>query len=300
MRLWMFFIMAFFLGCKNTDVSSGKLRVVTTTNIISDLVYQIAGDAIELEHLMVSGVDPHLYKASEGDVMKLYNADIIFYNGLHLEGKMGDVFSKIEGKQKIISLGDFLPKAELIASESFGGNYDPHVWFDIQLIHQFVEKITEELSASDPKNAEIYRKNKKTYQQELTALDKNLQEIIAAIPPEKRILITAHDAFSYFGKSYDFEVRGLQGISTITEAGVQDVRNLSNFIVTHQIKAIFVENSVPRRTIEALQAAVRAQGHDVAIGGTLYSDSLGNPGTDEGTYIGMYRYNVETIVNALR
>lgn len=300
MRLWMFFIMAFFLGCKNTDVSSGKLRVVTTTNIISDLVYQIAGDAIELEHLMVSGVDPHLYKASEGDVMKLYNADIIFYNGLHLEGKMGDVFSKIEGKQKIISLGDFLPKAELIASESFGGNYDPHVWFDIQLIHQFVEKITEELSASDPKNAEIYRKNKKTYQQELTTLDKNLQEIIAAIPPEKRILITAHDAFSYFGKSYDFEVRGLQGISTITEAGVQDVRNLSNFIVTHQIKAIFVENSVPRRTIEALQAAVRAQGHDVAIGGTLYSDSLGNPGTDEGTYIGMYRYNVETIVNALR
>lgn len=300
MRLWMFFIMAFFWGCKNTDVSSGKLRVVTTTNIISDLVYQIAGDAIELEHLMVSGVDPHLYKASEGDVMKLYNADIIFYNGLHLEGKMGDVFSKIEGKQKIISLGDFLPKAELIASESFGGNYDPHVWFDIQLIHQFVEKITEELSASDPKNAEIYRKNKKTYQQELTALDKNLQEIIAAIPPEKRILITAHDAFSYFGKSYDFEVRGLQGISTITEAGVQDVRNLSNFIVTHQIKAIFVENSVPRRTIEALQAAVRAQGHDVAIGGTLYSDSLGNPGTDEGTYIGMYRYNVETIVNALR
>lgn len=300
MRLWMFFIMAFFLGCKNTDVSSGKLRVVTTTNIISDLVYQIAGDAIELEHLMVSGVDPHLYKASEGDVMKLYNADIIFYNGLHLEGKMGDVFSKIEGKQKIISLGDFLPKAELIASESFGGNYDPHVWFDIQLIHQFVEKITEELSTSDPKNAEIYRKNKKTYQQELTTLDKNLQEIIAAIPPEKRILITAHDAFSYFGKSYDFEVRGLQGISTITEAGVQDVRNLSNFIVTHQIKAIFVENSVPRRTIEALQAAVRAQGHDVAIGGTLYSDSLGNPGTDEGTYIGMYRYNVETIVNALR
>ena len=300
MRLWMILLIAILFGCKNPEVSSGKLRVVTTTNIISDLVYQIAGDAIELEHLMVSGVDPHLYKASEGDVMKLYNADVIFYNGLHLEGKLADVFSKIEGKQKIISLGEFLPKTKLIASESFGGNYDPHVWFDIQLIHQFTEKITEELSAADPKNAEIYRKNKNIYQEKLTALDQQLREIIATLPPEKRILVTAHDACSYFGKSYDFEVRGLQGISTITEAGVQDVRNLSNFIVTHQIKAIFVENSVPRRTIEALQAAVRAQGHEVAIGGTLYSDSLGNPGTDEGTYIGMYRYNVETIVNALR
>lgn len=300
MRLWIVFCVVMFFGCKNPEVSSDKLRVVTTTNIISDIIYQIAGDVIDLEHLMVSGVDPHLYRASEGDVMKLYNADVIFYNGLHLEGKLSDVFSRIEGNQEIISLGEFLPENELISSENFGGNYDPHVWFDIRLIQKFSDKITEVLSESNPENTDLFKKNNQIFQQKLIQLDKDLKQIIASIPLEKRILITAHDAFSYFGRAYDFEVRGLQGISTITEAGVKDVRDLSNFIVTHKIKAVFVENSVPRRTIEALQAAVRSQGHEVTIGGTLYSDSLGTPRTEEGTYVGMYRYNVETIVNALR
>lgn len=293
-------IIVVFVGCKNSSEENGKIKVVTTTNILADLVSEIGGDQISLQTLMGAGVDPHLYKASEGDVSKLYNADIIFYGGLHLEGKLVDIFEKMQGSKNTVSVGDRLPKDQLISSENFASNYDPHVWFNIQFFKQFAQIVTDELSKIDTENAEIYSTNNKKYQAKLDDLESEIKATIATLPREKRILVTAHDAFNYFGKAYDFEVVGLQGISTATEAGVRDVQKLSDFIIENDIKAIFVESSVPRRTIEALQAAVLSKKHNVEIGGSLYSDALGNPGTEEGTYIGMFRYNVNTIVNALK
>ncbi len=287
------------LGCKKDKPSNEKLNVVTTTTMITDLVKNIGGEYINLQGLMGSGVDPHLYKASEGDVTKLVNADIIFYNGLHLEGKLVEVFKKMKTKTPI-ALGDGLDKKGLIGSDYFASNYDPHVWFNIDYFIAYGEKVTQTLKEKDTKNAQLFEENWQNYYKQLIELKEQIKIKIEELPEEKRILVTAHDAFNYFGKSYDFEVVGLQGLSTATEAGVQDVQKLSAFIIEKDIKAIFVESSVPKRTIEALQAAVKSKGHEVEIGGTLYSDALGNAGTVEGTYIGMYTYNVQTIVNALK
>ncbi|WP_179353474.1 metal ABC transporter solute-binding protein, Zn/Mn family [Winogradskyella vidalii] len=291
-----------FTACKEgSNADNGKLNIVTTTTMITDLVQNIGGDLINVQGLMGSGVDPHLYKASEGDVSKLVNADIIFYSGLHLEGKLVEVLEKMESTNKTtIALSDALDKNTLIGSEYFASNYDPHVWFDINYFEQFAEKAAAVLAEKDPKNADTYMANKTAYILKLETLQNTIKETITTLPEEKRILVTAHDAFNYFGKAYGFEVVGLQGISTATEAGVQDVQKLANFIIEKQIKAIFIESSVPKRTIEALQASVNSRGHDVKIGGTLYSDALGNAGTLEGTYLGMFEYNVNTIVNALK
>ncbi len=296
------YIILLTFSCKNEQKKeNGKLNVVTTTTMITDLVENIGGDNIELKGLMGSGVDPHLYKASEGDVSKLVNADVIFYNGLHLEGKLVEVFEKMGSQAKTqIALAEALDKSTLIGSEYFASNYDPHVWFDMDYFKAFAKRVTEVLSEKDSKNAASYKENEKKYLAKLDALQSKLSVTIETLPKENRILVTAHDAFNYFGKAFDFEVVGLQGLSTATEAGVQDVQKLAAFIIEKDVKAIFVESSVPKRTIEALQAAVKSKGHDVAIGGTLYSDALGNAGTIEGTYIGMFEYNVNTIVNALK
>ncbi len=288
-------------SCKETSEKSGKLNIVTTTSMITDLVHNIGGELVEVNGLMGAGVDPHLYKASEGDVSKLYNADIIFYNGLHLEGKLVEVFEKMENTNKVqVPLAEALDKATLIGSDYFASNYDPHVWFDIAYFMQFARRVSEVLSENDPPNAASYAKNLDVYLEKLDNLQEEIVAKIATLPREKRILVTAHDAFNYFGKAYDFQVVGLQGLSTATEAGVQDVQRLSEFIIENNVKAIFVESSVPRRTIEALEQAVKSKGHEVKIGGSLYSDALGNSGSVEGTYLGMFRYNVNTIVNELK
>lgn len=289
-------------NCKNnTKQENGKLNIVTTTTMITDLVKNIGGDLVNVQGLMGSGVDPHLYKASEGDVTKLVNADIIFYNGLHLEGKLVEVFEKMGSKTKTpIALGAILDKSQLIGSDYFASNYDPHVWFNIDFFKQFAKKVTVVLSEKDPENAVYFIKNETQFLRKLDELQAKVKTNIATLPKEKRILVTAHDAFNYFGKNYGFNVVGLQGLSTATEAGVQDVQKLAAFIKENKVKAIFVESSVPKRTIEALQAAVKSKGHDVIIGGTLFSDALGNAGTIEGSYIGMFEYNVNTIVNALK
>ena len=269
--------------------------------MITDLVKNIGGDYINVQGLMGSGVDPHLYKASEGDVSKLVNADIIFYNGLHLEGKLVEVFEKMEKSNKTpIALAEEIDKSTLIGSNYFASNYDPHVWFDIDYFISFGREVSRVLQENDPENAQIYEENWQNYYKLLLSLKADIILKIEELPKEKRILVTAHDAFNYFGKAYDFEVVGLQGLSTATEAGVQDVQKLAAFIIEKNVKAIFVESSVPKRTIEALQAAVKSKGHEVTIGGTLYSDALGNAGSEEGTYIGMFKYNVNTIVNALK
>lgn len=288
-------------ACKDSNVNNGNLNIVTTTTMITDLVENIGGDKVNVRGLMGSGVDPHLYKASEGDVSKLANADIIFYGGLHLEGKLVEVFEKMERQHiKTIAVSDALDKKRLIGSEYFASNYDPHIWFDVSNWEKITAFVAQKLSEADPENAAIYTENSKDYLEKLKTLDADLRAIIETLPEEKRILVTAHDAFNYFGQAYGFEVVGLQGLSTATEAGVQDVQKLANFIIDKNVKAIFIESSVPKRTIEALQAAVNSKKHQVEIGGTLYSDALGNPGTVEGTYIGMFKYNVNTIVNALK
>ena len=300
-RIIAFCIAIVIVGCTSIEKKKEKLQIVTTTTMITDLVTIIGGDKVEVQGLMGAGVDPHLYKASEGDVGKLYNADVIFYNGLHLEGKLEEIFEKMHGQnKKAIAVTDQISKETLIASEEFASNYDPHVWFDIHNWITIAEFVTEELSKLDTKNAETYKSNGLKYIAELKKLQQEVMIAINELPIEKRILVTAHDAFSYFGKAYQFEVIGLQGLSTATEAGVQDVQKLASFIIEKDVKAIFVETSVPKRTIEALQASVASKGHEVTIGGSLFSDALGDKETIEGTYIGMYKHNVQSIVNALK
>ena len=300
-RLLFILIACAIFGCKHSKETNETLQVVTTTTMITDVVKHIGGDHIEVQGLMGAGVDPHLYKASEGDVSKLYNADVIFYNGLHLEGKLVEVFEKMEQQNKTqVALAEKLDKSGLIGSEYFASSYDPHVWFNISYFKTFASEVARTLSAAKPEFADSFETNKNNYLEQLDELEAELRATIDNLPPDDRILVTAHDAFNYFGQAFGFEVVGLQGLSTATEAGVQDVQRLADFIILHEVKAIFVESSVPRRTIEALQQAVNAKDHEVVIGGSLYSDALGNPGTEEGTYIGMFKYNVTTIVNALK
>lgn len=307
MKKTAYFIMSILVlslaGCKTNSKkeTNGKLNIVTTTTMITDLLQNVGGDAVNVVGLMGSGVDPHLYKASEGDVTKLVNADIVFYGGLHLEGKLVSVFEKMEktGK-KTVAVSNAINEKELIGSEYFASNYDPHIWFNVDFWKQITSYVAQELIKVDPENATVYKENSKVYIEKLNALDADIKATIDQLPVEKRILVTAHDAFSYFGKSYGFQVVGLQGLSTATEAGVQDVQELSQFIIEKQVKSIFVESSVPKRTIEALQASVQSTGFNVTIGGTLFSDALGDMGTKEGTYIGMFTYNVTTIVTALK
>jgi len=300
-RILILAIITLCLSCKSEQKANGKINVVTTTSMLTDLVKNIAPTQINLQGLMGSGVDPHLYKASGGDVTKLANADLIIYNGLHLEGKLVEVFEKMHNKKtKTIAIANALNKNTLISSASFASNYDPHIWFNIDYWVQATNYVVAQLSKIAPEHQIEFQKNGKQYITQLKNLKTSLQNKIATLPQEKRVLVTAHDAFNYFGKSFNFEVVGLQGLSTATEAGVKDVQKLAQFIITKKVKAVFIESSVPKRTIEALQAAVKAQNHNVSIGGTLYSDALGNANTIEGTYIGMFKYNVNTIVNALK
>ncbi len=288
-------------SCGTADKDEGKLKIVTTTTMVTDMVKNIGGDLVQVQGLMGSGVDPHLYKASEGDVTKLYEADLIIYNGLHLEGKLVEVFEKMNDQGKAtLAISEALDKSNLIGSDYFASNYDPHIWFDTDYWTQMVNYVTESLSQMDPENTIAFESNRDRYLRSIDTLKTDIQKKIEELPADQRILVTAHDAFNYFGRAYGFQVVGLQGLSTATEAGVKDVQRITEFIIENKIKAVFIESSVPRRTVEALQAAVKDKGHQVTIGGELYSDALGSAGTKEGTYTGMYRHNVNTIVNALK
>lgn len=289
------------VGCKDTRPKDGKFHIVTTTSMITDLVQNIGGEKVAVQGLMGAGVDPHLYKASEGDVSKLSNANMIIYSGLHLEGKLVEVFEKMKRQKiKTIAVSDALDKKELIGSTLFASNYDPHIWFDVKNWEKITIYVEKQLSEALPEHKEYFKANAAIYLEKLKVLKQEIEAEIATLPEDKRRLVTAHDAFNYFGKAYKFDVVGLQGLSTATEAGVQDVQKTATYIIDHKVKAVFIESSVPRRTVEALQAAVNSKNHEVVIGGTLFSDALGNPGTPEGTYIGMFKFNVHTIVNALK
>jgi manganese/zinc/iron transport system substrate-binding protein len=253
-----------------------------------------------VQGLMGAGVDPHLYKARESDVNKLENADVVFYNGLHLEAQMVNILEQMDRLgTRAVEVTETIDRSLLFTPPQFAGNYDPHVWFDVEMWMKTVEVIRDTLSEMDPGSAGIFQANAETTLADLRDLDAYVSEQIQRIPPERRVLVTAHDAFSYFGAAYGMEVIGLQGISTESEASTADVQALARLIAERRIPAVFVESSVPRRNVEAVQAAVRAEGFEVTIGGSLFSDAMGDTGTLEGTYVGMVRHNVDTIVAAL-
>ena len=306
------FVMILFVACdhqsdkanekasSSTGISSQKpIRVVTTIGMITDIVQNVGGDRVNATGLMGPGIDPHLYKASEGDVARLAGADLIFYNGLHLEGKMAGVLERMQDQVKTVAITQDIDRAILLAPPEFEGAYDPHLWFDVTLWMKAVERVRDTLIEVDKGSAELYRTTTQNYLAKLEELHNYVTQQAERISPDQRVLVTAHDAFNYFGRAYGFEVRGLQGISTATEAGTADVQALVQFIVERRIPAMFVETSVPRRSIEAVQAAVKAKGFSVEIGGQLFSDAMGPSGTPEGTYIGMVRHNINTIVASL-
>lgn len=285
----------------DVPLTERKINVVATTGMIADIVVNVGGERVDVEALMGPGVDPHLYKPTASDVTRLENADVVFYNGLHLEGRMVEVFAKMEeAGSATFAVAEEIDPELLLDSQQYEGQFDPHIWFDVTLWKFAVEKVAKELKALDPASGEIYEANASAYLAQLDELDAYVREQIANIPEGVRVLVTAHDAFHYFGSQYGMEVRGLQGISTASEAGAADVQDLAAFLVERQIKAIFVESSVPPATIEAVQKAAQAQGWDVQIGGQLFSDAMGQAGTPEGTYVGMVRHNVDTIVSALK
>ncbi len=279
------------------DLSKRTIKVVATTGMIGDAVSNVGGDRVSVTTLMGPGIDPHLYKASEGDVRVMSNADIIFYNGIHLEGKVTEVLENMHGMGIAThAVAESVPEEKLVETE---GAADPHVWFDIGLWKYVIKSIEESLSQLDPGHSDTYKSQSESYLKELDELQTYVIEKAQSIPENNRVLITAHDAFAYFGNAYGFEVHGLQGVSTATEAGTADVQNLAKFIAERKIPAIFVESSIPVRTLEAVQAAVESRNFQVNIGGELFSDAMGDPGTPEGKYLGMFLHNIDTITNAL-
>lgn len=286
-------------SCTTKEKKKGQTYIVCTTGMIQDAVENIVGEKAKIEALMGPGVDPHLYKATQGDLKKLQQADIIVYNGLFLEGKMGEILQKLRNKKTVIAMAELLPENSYINNTEFQGAFDPHIWFDVKLWKDAVQLLSKELIKTDSLNGELYHKNTNAYTLQLDSLHQEVQSQINLIPEDKKVLVTAHDAFAYFGRAYEVDVRGLQGISTLSEFGLRDVSNLVEFIVQNQIPAIYTETSVSEKAIKAVLEGCRSKGHDVVIGGSLYSDAMGEKGTFEGTYIGMVNSNVEKIVSGL-
>ncbi|HHU37437.1 MAG TPA: zinc ABC transporter solute-binding protein [Treponema sp.] len=283
---------------ENTKNAEEKPSVVTTTGMIADAAKNIGGNLIDVTALMGAGVDPHLYKASAKDVDRLAKAQLILYGGLHLEGKMSDVLKKFGELKPTLAVAECIPEEKLLGGEN-QGLHDPHVWFDVALWMVAVDAVRDSLVSLLPEDAAAIEANYTEYVAKLAKLHVYMKEKTAEIPEDMRIMITAHDAFEYFGRAYGFEVKGLQGISTVSEAGTRDVQDLASYIAKKKVPAIFVESSVPKKNVEALQAAVHARGWDVEIGGELFSDAMGDSGTFEGTYVGMLTHNINTIAGAL-
>jgi manganese/zinc/iron transport system substrate-binding protein len=274
--------------------------IVTTCGMVTDIVREVAGNKAKVVGLMGEGVDPHLYKPTRDDVAKILQADVLFYSGLMLEGRMTDTFLKVARKgTPVFAVTELLDEQFLLEPEEFQGHTDPHVWMDVAGWSAAVKVVARSLGEVDAVNAAYYRQNSERYLAELAKLDAYAKQVLATIPQEHRVLITAHDAFNYFGRAYGIEVRGIQGISTESEAGVADINKLVDFLVARKIPAIFVESSVSDKNIKALIEGCKSRGHAVRIGGQLFSDAMGKPGTYEGTYIGMIDHNVTTIARAL-
>ncbi|QDT99756.1 metal ABC transporter solute-binding protein, Zn/Mn family [Gimesia aquarii] len=314
-RLFAFvLLLSFLVGCntgENPSTSnasesqdSGKeltypIQAAATVGMVADLIKNVGGDHVNVTQIMGSGVDPHMHKATRDDVQTIMNADIVFYSGLMLEGKMADTLIKVSRNKPVYAVTELIDEKTLLEPDDFDGHYDPHVWMDVAAWSECVDAVQTALSNFDPTHAKDYQENAKVYKQQLENLHQYGLKIVKSIPEESRILITSHDAFNYFGRAYDLNVQGVQGISTESEAGLKRINELVNMLVNKNIKAVFVESSVSKKNITALIDGAKAQGHDIIIGGELFSDAMGEPDTYEGTYIGMLDHNFTTVTRAL-
>ncbi len=302
-------VLPFLAGCgqgsadgSNRDAAprTGKLKVTCTVGMIADVAQTIGGEHVEVQALMGPGTDPHLYKSSERDVRALSQAGVIFYNGLNLEGKMTDTFVQLASKKRVYAMSEYVDKALLREPPDFAGHYDPHIWFDVSLWMKGAERIRDAFNDADPAHAADYNRNAAALLKEMGELHEWCKRELSAIPSEQRLLITAHDAFGYFGRAYGIEVHGIQGISTEDQAGLAAINDLVDLIVKRKVKAVFVESSVSDKNIRALVEGCKSRGHIIVIGGELFSDAMGRAGEAGGTYPGMVKHNVETVVKALK
>ena len=289
-----------FAQSDTTEPAKPVLNVVTTTGMVKDMVVNIGGDRVAVEAIMKEGVDPHLYQPTAADVRKVLAADLVFTSGLNLEGRMTDAFERSQAMgKKVVLVTDAIQEDVFIESADYPGEPDPHVWHDVTLWSTGIPVVVEALSKADPEGASLYEAHGARYADRLNGLDGYVTWVMSSVPVNQRVLITAHDAFGYFGQAYGIEVRGVQGISTESEAGIADINELVDFIVDNGITAVFIESSVNDRNVRALIEGAKERGQDVAIGGTLYSDCMGAPGTWEGTYEGMIEHNVNLMSVAL-
>jgi len=293
------------LGCSKTtneptheeDSIKKPIQVVTTIAQIGEPMQIIGGDRVEVTSLMGPGVDPHLYEATQGDIATLQNADIIFYNGLYLEGNLGDIFNKLRETKPVFAIGETIDEGRLLKDEE--GATDPHIWFDLDLWKEALESATDELIKFSPDDASYFEQNKQAYFSKIDELKAEAIEKMSSIPKEQRILVTAHDAFGYFGRMYDIEVVGLQGLSTEDEVGISDIHSTVDLLLEKKVPSVFVESSINQNSIKAVIEGAAKKGLDVTLGGELFSDAMGAAGTEEGTYLGMYRHNVNTVYDGL-
>lgn len=287
-------------GCGGTDASaSGKIVIVCTVGMVADVVKLVAGDKAEVITLMGAGVDPHGYKPTRDDVVRLQNADMVFYSGLLLEGKMTETLRKLEGSKPVVAITDGVDRAKLLVPPGGHGEHDPHVWMDASLWAQTASVVATKLAERDPANASTYRVNADDFVRRCADLHEYGKTTLGQIPTENRVLVTSHDAFSYFGRAYGIDVLGVQGISTESEANVRDINHLVDLLVSRNVKAVFVESSVSPKNLQAVIEGAKSRGKTVTVGGELFSDAMGAAGTYEGTYLGMIDHNITTVARAL-
>ncbi|MEQ8847579.1 zinc ABC transporter substrate-binding protein [Botrimarina sp.] len=279
--------------------ADGPLGVVATTGMVADLVREVGGDAVEVTQIMGAGVDPHLYKATRDDVQTILDADAVFYSGLMLEGKMADTLVKVGRSRPVYAVTELIDESKLLEPDDAAGHPDPHVWMDVGAWSACVDAVAEALSELRPDRAEAFAKRADAYAARLAELDQYVRRVVASVPAERRVLVTSHDAFNYFGRAYEIEVLGVQGLSTESEAGLRRVNELVSLLVTREAPAVFVESSVSPKNIQALVDGAASRGHAVKIGGELFSDAMGAAGTYEGTYVGMIDHNATTVARAL-
>lgn len=292
-----------FLGCTSKpaekSAGGGKLRVVATTGMVADLVRQVGGGTVQVDQIMGAGVDPHLYKPTRDDVQAILSADAVFYSGLMLEGKMGDTLVKVGRSRPVFAVTELIDESKLLEAEGSEGHPDPHVWMDVAAWAECVDAVAKALSEVVPAEKAKFEANAAGHREELLALDDYARGAIATVPDERRVLVTSHDAFNYFGRAYGIEVLGVQGISTESEAGLRRINELVGLLVERRVPAVFVESSVSPKNIQALIDGAASNGHRVTIGGELFSDAMGEAGTYEGTYVGMLDHNATTVARAL-
>jgi manganese/zinc/iron transport system substrate-binding protein len=276
-----------------------RLKVVTTVSMLADAARAVGGDRLMVTSLLGEGVDPHTYRPTRSDIARLSAADLVIANGLHLEAQLDETLKALARTKQVVFAAERIPHERLIADANYPGRFDPHVWMDPHLWILVVEGVRDALTSRDPGGRATYEAGAKAYAAELAQLNSYAHNVLESVPTKMRVLVTAHDAFNYFGRAYGFEVEGIQGLSTESEAGLRRIEELVRLIVSRQIKAVFFESSVPDRNVRALIEGAAARGHQLALGGELYSDALGAPGTYEGTVTGMLDHNVTTIARAL-